>query len=782
MDRDDKLKNLIREARSESSETAMPSDETIHAYLIGTATDEERREVEKALIESPLLRKHLVEISKDIEYLTGHTEDETAETTRTAGSDMSAAALPTGGIYAGLFSPRYLLPAGLAIAIIALLLFTPMRFNIEQGTVEARGTKLAILYFENLSDPGDPERLGQIATNLLITNLSQSPDITIVSNQRLFETYEALNLSERSVTSRADATRVARKAGATLMLLGTILRSERFELTSEIVDIKTGEVVDAQRVSSALAEDIFDAIDKLTAEVTKDLALKPGKMPPQRIEDITTGSEIAYRHYVEGLDALNRKSREMAAESFYQALKYDSTFALAYMQLAGRTVTTTNEVKKEMIDKALRYSDRSTPQQRAYMRSRRSFVNGDQEMAIRELENLVKDYPMEAKAYKEMGWLYRGLYDYRRALESYRRATAIDSLDKLAFNSLSYCYAYLGEIDSAIVMNDHYIRLAPGDANPYGSRAGLYAWNGRLDDAIRSYKESVRIDPTFYPSWQDLGHVYLFSRDYAAAKETYTKLASMPDRGARSRGRYFLASIPIYQGKLSEGLEALERGMTADELEGDRGGYYRWKLVSKSLIYLEIGDNARAFAAARALHESYVASRPNDLSDWPPKVIHLYATSGHLEEARALMTELEGRLSNANAAYEYAKWLSSGSIQMAEGDFGEAAQSFEKASRNYRLFDVRFLLGLAYLRSGRTERAAEHLEATGRKYSDYRGYLPLWSAKIPYFLGICYEELDRPGDAIEQYEMFVDSWADADPGIPDLEDAKKRLTLLRTGM
>ncbi len=48
-----------------------------------------------------------------------------------------------------------------------------------------------------------------------------------------------------------------------------------------------------------------------------------------------------------------------------------------------------------------------------------------------------------------------------------------------------------------------------------------------------------------------------------------------------------------------------------------------------------------------------------------------------------------------------------------------------------------------------------------------------------YMLGKIYEQKGWKGKAIENYEKFLDLWKDADPGIAELEDARKRLAELQ---
>ena len=46
-------------------------------------------------------------------------------------------------------------------------------------------------------------------------------------------------------------------------------------------------------------------------------------------------------------------------------------------------------------------------------------------------------------------------------------------------------------------------------------------------------------------------------------------------------------------------------------------------------------------------------------------------------------------------------------------------------------------------------------------------------------MGKIYEQQDNTAKAIEHYEKFLNLWKDADPGIAEVEDARKQLISLR---
>ena len=49
-----------------------------------------------------------------------------------------------------------------------------------------------------------------------------------------------------------------------------------------------------------------------------------------------------------------------------------------------------------------------------------------------------------------------------------------------------------------------------------------------------------------------------------------------------------------------------------------------------------------------------------------------------------------------------------------------------------------------------------------------------------YRLAICHESERRKDKAAEYYQKFLDVWKDADPGIPEVQSASRKLMQLRS--
>jgi serine/threonine protein kinase/tetratricopeptide (TPR) repeat protein len=674
-------------------------------------------------------------------------------------------------------------PVVLTIAVVIpvmiagmLLIFKPS-VSPDQKAAAAENW-LAIMYFENLVDRGDPQRLGEIVTSLLITDLSESQYMRVVSSQRLYDILKLKGKEGAKVLDEATSTEVATHAKAKWMLTGNILQVDpNFVINSQVADVRSGSIVASQRIAGEPGESIFTVVDKLAAEAKSDLSLpeKAHKEPDPQVADITTHSIEAYRYYIEGMENLYKYYGKEAKASFEKAVAYDSTFAMAYLRLLDWVVP--GGGKKLWREKAVLYSERASKKERLYIEAESAVFSRDWAKAIKGYETIIDLYPDEKRPYSKLGDLYIGnrTRNLEKALENYSKVIEIDPLDGYGYNDLAYVYDDLGDFEKSIWAINEYIALTPDEANPYGTRGDLYAWNGKIDEAIESYKESLKRKPDF--SLVSLGHMYLFKQDYAQAETFYNQeLMGRADGSGRGWARYFLAQIPLYQGRWDRSLEVLNQGISADELVGYQGWGYWWKLSSKAEVYAQKKDHERAITVYEKLLRGYEKNYPDKPVVWGSMYVYFLVKQGDLSRATEVanvMTKDTG-----NDSWEY--WACKGWIEQGSGNMDAACTSFEKAVEFWgKRFYLRYHLALAYLKAGRLADAVDEFERLLERFDGSRATNSISAVKAYYHLGVAYEQSGWYDRAIDQYEKFLDISKDADPGTEELEDARRRLAVLK---
>ncbi len=677
----------------------------------------------------------------------------------------------------------FIVPASM-VFVIAFLFLVLKPFQVEVGPEKkaiAEENSLAIMYFDNLVDPEDTDRIAQMITSLLITDLSESQYMRVVSRQRLYDILKLMGKEDLTAIDKGVASELARKAGVKWILTGDILQTEpNIVLTSDVSEATTGEILATQRITGEEGEDLFSVVDKLSAQIKEDLSLpEQAKREMDRaVADVTTHSPEAYRYYLEGIDYYNKVYFTEAAKSFEKALEYDSTFAMAYFKLA---LLKKGQKRKELIAKAVGYSDRVSQKEKHYIEALELDVSGNYGQAIKELQKLVQRYPEEKEAFYWLGGYYYALKQSDRAILQLNKAIEIDPLYKLAYNLLAYVYNDIGDFDKSIWAINEYISIAPDEANPYDSRADLYAYNRKIDQAIESYKKALDIKPDFYLSLAKLGHMYLSKREYVKAESCYKELSSSSEKDARSEGRTYLALIPLYQGKFEEALEILDDGIAADRMEQAEGVQNAYKHNLKAFIYEEKKNLILALNEGEIASEIYERAYPENPVSLRPFHIHLLAESGKIAEAEEVARTLKKHIEEKEPTLIHFYWMALGFIELAKGNAEAAATHLEKANEEAMSppFQLRFSLARAYLESDRLGEAVSELEKALSRYDEIRAYFTIWAVKAHYLLGLAYQKSGWDKKAIEEYEEFLEIWKDADPGIPEIDDAKERLKKLR---
>jgi tetratricopeptide (TPR) repeat protein len=165
-------------------------------------------------------------------------------------------------------------------------------------------------------------------------------------------------------------------------------------------------------------------------------------------------------------------------------------------------------------------------------------------------------------------------------------------------------------------------------------------------------------------------------------------------------------------------------------------------LLTKGLCHLQAGDFERASQAAEDIEalRLYPAERR-----W-----HLYLT-GLIELGKK-------RFAQAVAILAEAKSL-------------EPRQWFPDADSSAFFMEA---LARAYFQSGDLESARNEYEAITRLTAGRIRHGDLFAGSF-YMLGRVFEQAGDGTRARENYRRFLDLWRDADPDLPEVEEAKRRL-------
>jgi tetratricopeptide (TPR) repeat protein len=677
------------------------------------------------------------------------------------------------------FSPAFKRIAIASAILLIVFLIRPwnLQFKPTHEAIAAQN-RIIVLYFKNLPASDDSNHLGEIATNLLITDLAESQQLQVVSMRRLQDIATTLGSPNYRVLDDNTSSRIAEKADANLIISGTILQSEpNIILTAELFDSKNGISLASYKLSGARNESIFSVIDKLTIEVKKtlNLSLESEIDPDPDVEKITTNSREAYEYYLEGLDFYNKYYYPEASKAFKKAVSIDSAFAAAYYYLS-----ITDDAG--LIDNAVKHADNTSTIQRYLILSRAAILRGDVEQAKNEMKYVLERYPQEKEAHYWLG-SYSQTYEHNpeEAIFHLRNAIELDSSYKNAYNKIAYAYMALGACEKASWAIDKYVSLAPDEANPYDSRGEIYSLCGDLDEAINSYKKALEIKPTFTNSLIKLGIMYVFRGDYTKADSCFSgEFAPSCCIDDLSRELYY-STIPVNQGKLEQGIGILRKGIDKIGEDSKNPALFKYYGI-KAILHWEKNQYDSAYSDLKKASDLAIQLNPADQVNFQPQIIRLLCESGNVAEAEKLSANLRMALDTL----EYGNIIESyntANIEMARGDYSRAAELLEvvaDASEGLAPDIVTTtLLANAYMKSGAPDKAVNILEKQLPKYTELRAYLGNYSVKLHYYLGLAYQELKFYDSAREQYETFLTAWENADPDLPALSDARSHLARLK---
>jgi DNA-binding SARP family transcriptional activator len=242
--------------------------------------------------------------------------------------------LPSGDPYPTRLGPgkrRVWLGLGLLLAVAVVVgVWARNRVLRKPDLAQAR---ILVTPFRVVGADSSLNEFGEGMVDLLAAEFTGEGGPLAVDSRTALSAWSRLT-SSRGQPSAADGRRVAGAVGADRILLGDLisLPDGRVRMTGRILGV-SDETVQVLPVVTGPRDSLTTLVDQFAGNV---LALEAG-IAQQRVGSLTTKSLPALRAYLAGRAERRRGRDEVALGSFARALEFDSTFALAALDLVSTT-------------------------------------------------------------------------------------------------------------------------------------------------------------------------------------------------------------------------------------------------------------------------------------------------------------------------------------------------------------------------------------------------------------------------------------------------------------
>ncbi len=660
-------------------------------------------------------------------------------------------------------------------------------------TLPMEKASLAVLPFENNS--GDTSldlwRIG--LAELLTADLRQSKFLRVLPGEKVFGILRKLDLLRAGEYSPGDLKRVATRGRINYILMGRFLtKGENLVITATVQNPITGLVAGSRRIECQGAKEIPLKMDELSKRIKSDLNLSGEQISgdiDKELAEITSSSPEALRYFIEGWrNHVETGHPRRTIELMKRATAIDREFAAAY-RIMGQVYYELGLVSESWncLKKALELKNRLSTRQfyliqgELYSMSEETYPK-----AIKAYNRLLEIYPDDGEGNSNLGRLL--CYDlelWDKAIERFEVLIRSNEGNSEPYLGQAEAYMARGMYDKARQTLETYLASFPTQAWIHERVVNVYLCQRKLDLAQREVEKALSVDPTsIYPSFA--GDICHYKGDLVGAEEEYRKILKAEEPASQCYGLSRLAALYLSQGRFDESKRQLQQARALAEKVGD----IEWKIWSQvylAQLHLACGKPQQALREWEMARN--MAARDN--LDWEPDLhlkglIHLQMKSIDLAQKTAdelkkiLRTKMNKKLIRYHHHLE-------GMIELERGNFSKATAFFKRAlslvpfqhseSDDQALFI--YPLALAFYRSGDLEKAQEQFTriitlTTGRLF--FGDIL----AKSLYMLGRIHQEKGCREEAMKYYARFTDLWKHADPGTPELQDAKKRLVHLES--
>ena len=413
------------------------------------------------------------------------------------------------------------------VAVLALLavaaygIFKTNFFKSQKTTVQRK--MLAVLPFENLGSQDD-EYFADGITDEITGKLATIRELGVISRTSTMQ-YKRTTKNIRQI---------AKELGVDYILEGSIRwdksgDTSRVRILPQLIRVSDDTHLWVETYERPMTS-IFALQTEIASQIaeTMDFALRQSENAALR--SLPTNNLDAYQAYLRGMDFKwrgyhVRENCQLAVQMFQRAVILDSTFALAYAELAralsgmfhngwDRTPERCSQ-SKEAADRAIALQP-DLPNSHIAQGYYYYWCRRDYESALRELALAEVVLPNDPEVLAAQGYILRRQGDFRGAAEKLERAFVVAPRDHKLASELGGTYWRFREYSDGEKFLNQAISLAPDAAWNYTDKVSLY-YSWRADTAMaRATLEMFPNQNNEEIRW-DWFWLHVYERNYPAA-------------------------------------------------------------------------------------------------------------------------------------------------------------------------------------------------------------------------------------------------------------------------
>jgi tetratricopeptide (TPR) repeat protein len=698
------------------------------------------------------------------------------------------------------FQPRRLVaPIAIVLVLASAFLLWLFVFRPEPDGTQLASDRPSIAFLRVANKSGD-KTLDNWSENfplMLSDNMQLSRYIDVAPPDKVTSVLTRLKLLDTSNYTTEDLREAGRLTGVKYLASGYFTQAgETFLVRLTVQEASSGKVVGTEEVRGEGQKSLIAMADELAQKLKPHLEVTAVEAANDLdgSQRAYTPSIEAYNYYLQGRKLFFEGKGDKATEMFEKAVAIDPDFAMAYRALAGQYNNVSATKYEQYMNKALEISQRSD---RLPIREKLLIQGQSPTLGLAErmkaLTELLRLYPEDRMANATMGNLYYGqLEEFDKAAECYEVSIRQKPLGFTPYDNLFGVYVAQGEYEKAHEILERALEYFRDNRDSFFIAQLFKGWlfeiEGRLREALVQNEKAERLQPEPWGQYAAArARIHLYRDQFAQAEGEIRRLMEDKDTLYQTSARYLLTSLYLIQGKFHKAIPEY-RWLKEWEKGRQNPPGVAGNVMGLVYAYDALGD---LNSAERELSEGWdeaLKTQYKTMARYWRSVLLLKRK--FYDEARKSAGEFAALYeAEPNKKLIRCPLMLQGQIELENGSPAKAIELLSRAKsleQHYDFYEnfptirvpIMDLLGSAYFRAGDMEKARMEYEEISRLTAPRERYGDTY-AKSFYHLGQIYERLGKESKAKENYSKFLDLWKEADPGLPEVADARKRLAGLK---